>query len=259
VAHDFNNLLSPLLAYPALIRNYLPRDHKARRYLDAIEKASTQIASINQDLLTMGRRGRYNQEVLDLNEIVIQATQAMQAQPDKVEVELNLCEDLMKFRGGEAQIHRVLTNLLVNARDAIEEMGRVYVKTENYYANDTLVIFGRVPKGEYVKLTVVDNGCGIPEKTIQKILDPFFSTKKANKKSGSGLGLSVVDSVMKDHNGYLDLRSKVGQGTSFYLYFPVTREGIIEDCSVQLNGGSETVLIVDDDDIQREVSIQIKN
>ncbi len=257
VAHDFNNLLGPVMAYPEFIHDELPHDHKAHAYLDAIENAARKMANINQDLLTMGRRGHYNQEVLDLNRVVLQAAQEMESRTKTVTFDMNLCEDLMKIMGGGAQIHRMLTNLLVNAQDAMGDIGKVIIKTENYYADDTSIAFGRVPKGEYVKLTVSDNGCGIPDDIIQKILDPFFSTKMADKKRGSGLGLSVVDAVMKDHNGYLDLSSKVGHGTSFYHYFPVTREDAGKNEFAHLAGGTEKVLVVDDDDVQREVSMQL--
>ena len=257
VAHDFNNLLAPIMAYPDFIHELLPHDHKAHAYLDSIENAAQKIANINQDLLTMGRRGHYNLEVLDLNRVVLQAVQEMESRTKTVTCEMKLCEDLMKTKAGGAQIHRMLSNLLVNAQDAMQDIGQITIRTENYYADDTSVAFGRVPKGEYIKLTVSDNGCGIPEDIIQKILDPFFSTKTTDKKRGSGLGLSVVDAVMKDHDGYLDLSSKVGIGTSFYLYFPVTREDSGEADPERLMGGTETVLIVDDDNIQRDVSSQL--
>lgn len=254
VAHDFNNLLAPIMAYPEIIHDELPHDHKAHAYLDAIEDAAKKIADINQDLLAMGRRGHYNLEVLDLNQVVLQAKREMESRSKTVTIELALCEDLMKIRGGAAQIHRMLTNLLVNAQDAMENIGQVTVRTENYYADDTAIAFGCIPKGEYVKLTISDTGCGVPDNIIQKIFNPFFSTKTTDKKRGSGLGLSVVDAVMNDHKGYLDMSSKVGHGTSFYLYFPVTRESVGGDASEQLAGGTETVLVVDDDNIQREVS-----
>jgi len=257
VAHDFNNLLSPIMAYPDFIHEELPHDHKAHAYLDAIENAAQKMADINQDLLTMGRRGHYNQHVFDLNRVVLQGVQEMESRTKTVTCELDLCEDLMRIKGGDAQIHRMLTNLLVNAQDAMENIGQITIRTENYYADDTSIAFGRVPKGEYVKLSVSDNGCGIPEDIIQKVLDPFFSTKTTDKKRGSGLGLSVVDAVMKDHNGYLDISSKVGHGTSFYLYFPITREDAGEEEPEDLTGGNETVLVVDDDNIQREVTSQL--
>ncbi len=257
VAHDFNNLLAPIMAYPEFIHDELSHDNKAHAYLDAIESAAAKIASINQDLLTMGRRGFYNQETLDLNRIVLQATQEMEVRAEAVGMQLELGENLMKIKGGGAQIHRILTNLLVNAHDAMGDVGRVTIRSENYYVDDTSIAFGRVPKGEYVKLTVSDDGCGIPENIIQKILDPFFSTKTADKKTGSGLGLSVVDAVMKDHDGYIDMASKVGQGTSFYLYFPITREASEAEELSHAIDGTETILVIDDDATQRDVSSKL--
>ncbi len=253
MAHDFNNLLSPLMAYPELIREELPRDHPALAYLSSIEKSTEQIADINQQLLTLGRRGHYNQKVLNLNEIVLLAIKEVDRQSGTVICETDLCENLMNVMGGGAQIHRVISNLLANAQDAIQGIGQISIKTENYYVDDTAIAYSRVPKGEYVKLTVSDTGCGIPESIIEKIFDPFFTSKTTDKKRGSGLGLSVVDSVMKDHGGYLDLSSKVGHGSSFYLYFPVTREDAKDGESDQSTGGTETVLIVDDDEVQCDV------
>ncbi len=257
VAHDFNNLLAPIMAYPEFIHEDLPRDSQAHAYLDSIENAARRIAEINQDLLTMGRRGHYSQSVLNLNRLVRHAVREMATPANTVTFETDLCEDLMNIKGGNAQIHRMLANLLVNARDAVQEIGCVTIKTENFYADDTSIAYGRVPRGEYVRLTVSDNGCGIPDDIIQRILDPFFSTKKTNKKRGSGLGLSVVDAVMKDHNGYIDLYTSVGHGTSFFLYFPVTRVGADESESETVADGTETILVVDDDDIQREVLSQL--
>ncbi|MFH1701275.1 MAG: response regulator [Candidatus Zixiibacteriota bacterium] len=246
--------MAPLMAYPEFIRNQLPPGNKVHKYIDSIEKAAEKIADINQDLLTMGRRGHYAQEVIDLNQVVLQVAEEIELQTKSVTCVMELCPDLMKIKGGSAQIHRTLTNLQINARDAMQDAGQIIFKTENYYANDTSVAFGRIPMGEYVKLTISDTGCGISDDIIQKILDPFFSTKEADRKQGSGLGLSVVDAVMKDHNGFLDIYSKVGQGTSFYLYFPITREIVGRNDTRSVAGGTEKILIVDDDTIQRDVS-----
>ena len=168
--------------------------------------------------------------------------------------DLDLNENLMNINGGDAQIHRAIINLLANAHDAMQDVGRITIRTENFYADDTSVAYGQVPKGEYVKLTITDTGCGITDEVKEKILDPFFSTKAADRKRGSGLGMSVVDAVVKDHNGYLDLKSKVGTGTSFFIYFPICREKIEEAPSSDVKGGLETILIVDDDEMQQEVS-----
>ena len=163
----------------------------------------------------------------------------------------------MNILGGSAQLHRMIINLLVNAVDAMNENGTIRVQTENYYIDQTSITYSKIPIGEYVKVTIADNGCGIPPEILQKIFDPFFSTKKAGNQSGSGLGMSVVDSVIKDHNGFVDVQSELDIGTSFYLYFPITREKNKFEEESQLKLGTEKILLVDDDPIQREVSTHI--
>jgi len=254
IAHDFNNLLAPLIAYPELIREELSLKHPALPYLDLMEKSATRIAEINQQLLTLGRRGHYNLEILNLNRVVSEAVKEIGLTIDSFNCKIDIDKNLINIKGGSSQIHRVILNLLHNAYDATLEKGRVTIKTENYYLNELSIAYVRIPAGEYVKLTISDTGQGIPADIIQNIFDPFFSTKTTNSKRGSGLGLSVVDAVMRDHNGYLDLKSEVGKGTSFFLYFPVTRESAREKSNADFPGGSESILIIDDDEIQREVT-----
>ncbi|MCK4371731.1 MAG: PAS domain S-box protein, partial [candidate division Zixibacteria bacterium] len=253
VAHDFNNLLGPLMAYPELIREELPEDHKVLTFLSSIETAAVQMADINQDLLTMGRRGHYNMKPMNMNEVVLQTVKELKILPETLVCEANLAEDLMNILGGPSQIYRAVANILHNARDAMHDIGIITITTENYYADDVTIAYNRVPRGEYVKLTISDTGSGIPDDIVEKIFDPFFTSKATDKKRGSGLGMSVVDAVIKDHKGYIDLSTKVGEGTSFYLYFPVTRETIEAQESDQIAGGCETVLVVDDDDVQRDI------
>jgi PAS domain S-box-containing protein len=257
VAHDFNNLLAPLMAYPDLIREDLALNHPALAYLDDIEDSAKKIADINQQLLTLGRRGHYNQVALNLNAIIHQAVKELAPLADDVTCTTDLAPDLMNILGGASQLHRVTTNILSNAVDALQNVGHIHVKTESYYADDVSGAYGRVPKGEYVKLTISDTGCGMSDDIAQKIFDPFFTTKSTDMKRGSGLGLSVVDAVVKDHGGYLDIETIVGKGTSFYVYFPITREALNDDRSGETCGGSESILIVDDEGIQREVSTQL--
>lgn len=258
VAHDFNNLLGPIIAYPELIREEIPGNEAALSYLDYIENAGKKIAEINQDLLTMGRRGHYTQSVLDLNQVVMQAVAQVKGQLDTIIYNLDLNDALLKIKGGEAQLQRAIINILNNACDAMHYRGEITIQTENCSADDLSIEYGQVPKGEYIKLSISDTGCGISDCIKNKILDPFFTTKVTDKKRGSGLGMSVVDSVIKDHNGYIDLSSEIGVGTSFYLYFPVCREkGTDSNSDMAINGGRESLLIVDDDENQRDVTSTI--
>ncbi|MDH3890841.1 MAG: PAS domain S-box protein [candidate division Zixibacteria bacterium] len=257
VAHDFNNLLAPLMAYPEFIREELGTDHSALKYLDDIENASRQIADINQQLLTLGRRGHYNQEVMNLNDVVSQAVRQIESPPSTLVLVSDLAEDLMNIKGGRSQVFRAISNLLVNAREAMQDIGQITLRTENFYVDEMWINYARVPQGEYVKLTITDAGCGIPDEIRQKIFEPFFTTKTADKKRGSGLGISVVDAVIKDHDGHIDLISNMGKGTSFFLYFPVTRDTVGTQLHHEIVGGRESILIVDDDKVQRDVSIKL--
>ncbi len=258
VAHDFNNLLAPIVAYPEFIREILPSDQQSHALLDDIESAAKKIADINQDLLTMGRRGHFTQSALNMNDIVKQVVNELSTNQEAVVLALDLDDNLLNVMGGAAQIHRMITNLVCNALDAVRDAGKVSVTTTNYYADRNAVTsYAHVPRGEYVKLIIADTGCGISNGDVQKIFDPFFSTKTSDKRRGSGLGLSIVDAVVKDHGGYIDLQSETGVGTTFYIYFPVTRETAEPESSDRVEGGSERVLVVDDDEVQREVTTRL--
>ncbi|MCP4704864.1 MAG: PAS domain S-box protein, partial [candidate division Zixibacteria bacterium] len=257
VAHDFNNLLAPLVVYPGFVRDELPIDHPSKHYLDRIEEAAQKMANINQDLLTMGRRGHFDQKILNLNMIVKQAVTGIEPLPWTLTINLDLDPNIMNFRGGGAQIYRIIINLLNNAKESMQDDGHITVKTENYYVDDISIAYDRVPKGEYIKLTISDNGHGIADDIVQNIFDPFFTSKTANKKRGSGLGLSVVDAVIRDHLGFIDLSTELNEGTSFYIYFPAIRESI-DNSEIDLAcGGNESILVVDDDELQREVSSKL--
>jgi two-component system cell cycle sensor histidine kinase/response regulator CckA len=257
VAHDFNNLLAPLIAYPEFIKAELQTDNPAQKYLDDIETSAQQMAEINQQLLTLGRRGHYNLEPLNLNRLIEIAIKQIYPIPDTLEVLTELDNSLMNIKGGHSQILRMITNLIINAREAMHDIGTLNIKTENYYMDILSAKFGVVPMGVYVKLTVSDTGSGISGDIQAKIFDPFFTTKTSDRKRGSGLGLSVVSAVVEDHNGFIDLRSKEKQGTTFYIYFPITRETIEPSTPEDIIGGTEKLLVVDDDIIQREVTVRL--
>ncbi len=257
VAHDFNNLLAPLMAYPQFIREELPADHQALQFVELIEVAANKIAGINQDLLAMGRRGHYNLVPLRLNAIVINALSEIHSYPATLVCDLDLDPDLANILGGSAQLSRMIANLLHNARDAMHDQGRIVIKTDNMLVDGRSEVAGQVPDGQYVLLTISDTGSGISADIVERIYDPFFTSKTTDKKRGSGLGMSVVDAVVKDHSGFIDLKTRVGQGTSFYIYLPATEAPVEDMGRNDICTGSESILIVDDDNIQRVVSKQI--
>ena len=259
IAHDFNNLLTPLLAYPHFIREKLPPDSPSRQDLDIIEKTAQQIADINQQLLALSRRGYYEQRVLNINSIIenVMVLLKRSDQMNGIEVDLRLEKNLMNIKGSSEQLLRVIHNLCQNALDAMGGKGRLTIITEPVYLEAPLKKYESVDQGEYIKVTVADTGNGIPLKIQDKIFDPFFTTKEATRQRGSGLGLSVVHGIVKDHQGYIDLESEEGQGTAFSLYFPVCYEEIAEEEVRKCTGGDELILVVDDDKLQVEASTRI--
>jgi len=260
IAHDFNNLLGPLAAYPMLIREDLPEEHPVLEMVTEMEHAAKKIADINQQLLALGRRGHYPMEQINLNAL-IQNIVSTQFRLKRNRIKLDLQPDLLPMKGGAAQLTRALTNIVLNANEAIQEDGGINISSKNIYLDKPIVGYQTVKRGEYIQLKITDDGSGIKPENINKIFDPFFTTKTMDRLRGSGLGLSVVHGVMEDHKGYITVESEPKKGTTFTLYFPVTRE--IENELVKavekIKGGKESILIVDDDPIQRRVTSQLLN
>lgn len=255
IAHDFNNLLTPLLAYPDFIRDELPEKSQAREDLDVIARTAQQIADINQQLLALSRRAYYEQSLLNINEVIeTEASFLARSESTKdIKLEQHLAADLINIKGAPQQLLRVIQNLCQNAIEAMGSSGVLTIRTENVYLDAPLKNYELMAPGEYVKISISDTGHGIPPEIQDKIFDPFFTTRKADKQRGSGLGLSVVRGIVKDHQGYIDLQSVVGAGTTFVLYFPTCRDEVQETEPEKLYNGTENILIVDDDKLQIDV------
>jgi PAS domain S-box-containing protein len=259
IAHDFNNLLGPLAAYPILIREELPDKHPAVDMLIEMERAAQKIADINQQLFALGRRGHYTKDIINLNELI---NSLVLTQPifHDADIRLNLGRNLLNMKGGSAQLSRAVTNLMINAIEAIQtDTGSIWVRTENVYLDKVLKGYQSIERGEYVCLTISDNGTGIARKHLDKIFDPFFTTKRMDRMRGSGLGLSVVHGIVKDHRGYITVQTIEGKGTEFSLYFPVcrSRQELQVTRQFEIRGGRESILIVDDDPMQQRVASQL--
>ncbi|MBN1671325.1 MAG: response regulator [Kiritimatiellae bacterium] len=260
IAHDFNNLLTPLMAYPALIRKDLPDGAAGREILDIMEKTAHDMAHITQQLLSLSRRGHVvDEKEFDINAVVKQAVALIKSgAPSGIKIDASLSGEIAPIKGGDDQVLRVLQNICQNAVDAMGDEGTLSIKTENVYLDRPVGHYDTIKNGSYVKVTVTDTGPGIPNEIKDRIFDPFFTTKKATKRRGSGLGLSVVHGIMKDHEGYVDLSSAPGAGTTFCLYFP--RPAMPEETrqpEQDMAGGHEKILVVDDDPTQIDVNSKI--
>ncbi|MDD5170321.1 MAG: PAS domain S-box protein, partial [Syntrophales bacterium] len=228
VAHDLNNVLGVLVGYSELLLMEVPESSPVRRHVKNIMQSGERASAIIQDLLTLARRGVPISEVANLNEIIDQHTgtpefEKLRAHHPNVRFRFDLADDLLNIKGSPVHLEKTIMNLLSNAAEAIPEAGSVTIRTENRYLDKPIQGYDEMREGDYVVLTVSDSGKGISREDQGKIFEPFY-TKKVMGRSGTGLGLAVVWGTVKDHNGYIDVKSEEGKGSTFTLYFPVTRE-----------------------------------
>ena len=265
VAHDLNNILSGIVSYPELLLLDLPGDSPLREPIKTIKASGERAAAIVQDLLTMARRGVAVTETVSLNTIVSEQLQSLEfrsleIQHPAVRVSVDLAQDLFNIKGSAAHLAKTVLNLLINAVEAMPEGGRLHLATANIYIDQPIRGYEHVDEGDYVCLTVADTGTGISEADRERIFEPFY-TKKVMGRSGTGLGMAVVWGTVKDHNGYIGIESMEGRGTTFSLFFPVVRGAVVEE-TPRLNldecrGGGETILVVDDVELQRRIATRI--
>jgi PAS domain S-box-containing protein len=258
IAHDLNNLLTPLLGLPDLIREELPQGSVARKDLDLIEMSAHRMGEISQQLLTLGRRGHYAQKPMDLNKLVRDALSSLAPRiPADVKVEEHLSEGVLPVMGGAAQLLRAMTNMLRNAVEAMLEGGTLRVSTATVMLSESAGDDDGIRPGEYAEITISDEGVGMPPEIREKIFEPFFSTKQIERERGHGLGLSVVHGVVEDHKGHIRLTSSPGKGTTFAVYLPLCHDAKLEETPASTIHGTETLLVVDDDQLQIDVYTRI--
>ncbi|MBJ6724557.1 CHASE2 domain-containing protein [Geomesophilobacter sediminis] len=263
VAHDLNNILVGLVAYPDLLLLDLPPDSPLREKIAPIQRSGQKAAAIVQDLLTLGRRGMKNGDLVHLNQVVADYLGSLEYESAwkehaNITVEQTLAPDLLNVAGSKVHLAKVVMNLLNNAAEAMPAGGTIRVASENRYLDVPYDGYETVPPGEYVCLRIADEGVGIAREDLHHIFEPFFS-KKSMRRSGSGLGMTVIWATVKDHGGFLDVRSREGEGTEITIYFPATRkqdEYVSEAHQVVLEQylGTERILVVDDMPEQLQVA-----
>ena len=265
IAHDLNNVLGIMVGYSELIKEDMPENSPLAKYADNILKSSIRGAAIIQDLLTLARRGVTVSEVLNLNTLVNDYLQTPEFEKLKsyhpnVKIGTDLEDGLLNIKGSPVHLGKTIMNLVSNASEAISGDGEVRIKTENRYLDYPIRSYNTIREGDYVVLSVSDTGSGISPNDLDKIFEPFY-TKKVMGRSGTGLGLAVVWGTVMDHHGYIDVRSEKDKGTTFTLYFPVTREELakVEKTATPIDymGKGETILVVDDIKEQRELAVNM--
>jgi len=252
VAHDFNNMLSVILGHAELALMKMEPDQPLFDRLQEIRKAATHSADLTRQLLAFARKQTVVPKVLDLNATLEGMLKMLRRLiGENIDLVWLPGENLTPLKMDPGQINQILANLCVNARDAISDVGKVTIATENatldaaYCAgHDTYLV-----PGQYVLLTVSDNGCGMDKEAQARIFEPFFTTKELGK--GTGLGLATVYGIVKQNNGFIVVTSEPGRGTIFSIYLPPyagkTGQLQTEGHAGEISRGSETVLLVEDE------------
>lgn len=253
IAHDFNNLLTVINSWSALVLEHVSVDEKWKRGLTHIKEAGDKAAGLTRQLLAFTRQQVVEQQVVSLNERVMNIVELMQRViGEDIHLAVNLDSHLWQVKGDAGQIEQVIMNLVVNARDAMPQGGRLELTTANVRVEETdSAGQEELRPGSYAVLTVRDSGCGMDEETLAHIFEPFFTTKERGK--GTGLGLSTVYGIIKQSDGSITVKSELDVGTTFTIYFPqlVARppDPPPEPVASPLLRGSETVLLVEDDEM----------
>ena len=261
VAHDFNNLLTAITGYSSLILSRLSGSDPMRGEIEEIYRAGERAAGLTRQLLTLSRKDPApHPRLLDLNELLSQALKLLRRViGEDVEVVTDFSQDLGRVTADPGQIEQVVMNLAVNARDAMPDGGRLTLRTENVELDEAYTTrHFEVRHGRYVLLSVSDTGCGMAPDVMRRIFEPFFTTKPVGK--GTGLGLSIIYGIVKQLAGHIVPYSEPGKGTIFKVYLPRSDDspGISdrEVCDLEIPTGSESVLVVEDDDVVRQLIVQ---
>jgi PAS domain S-box-containing protein len=261
IAHDFNNVLTAIIGYGNLLKDKMGKDIHSRKYLDTILASADRAAILVRSLLAFSRKQNLRIEPVDLNHIIVHLnTLLLRIIEENIELKIVTSPEVLTIMADAGQMEQVLMNLATNARDAMPAGGILTIETK--YAElggEYLKMHSYVKPGVYALLSVSDTGTGMNENTKQRIFEPFFTTKEVGK--GTGLGLAMIYGIIKQHDGYIDVYSEPGEGTTFKIYLPVIKAEVgksgpleIED---PLKGGSETILIAEDDNVVRNFTKDI--
>ena len=270
IAHDLNNILSPILMATGLLRRTLEKDPDGTRMLQIIENSAERGAGVVKQVLTFARGAEGQRVSIQVKHLLGELSKIMaQTFPRNIDIQSPLPKELWLISGDPTQLHQVLLNLCVNARDAImsvaakdgeaEPTRRLTITTENIVIDQHFASMNPgATLGPHVAVSVSDTGTGMTPEVMDKIFDPFFTTKEPGK--GTGLGLATVIGIVKSHNGFLTVQSEVGRGTTFRVFLPASKDGAGaaaggESSEPVIGGDNELILIVDDEAPIREALV----
>ena len=250
IAHDFNNLLTGIFGNLEIAKLKMSKKDPAYKYIENSIKSLERAKNLTRQLLTFSKGGEPILDIVDLKDL-IKTVVTFDLTGSNIKPHFKFPNNLWHVKADETQISQVISNLTINAKEAMPDGGNIYIQAENI-ENYEIQEIGL--KGDFVKITFQDEGIGIPEKNLEKIFDPFFSTKKHK----SGLGLSISYSIIKRHNGYIRVNSKERIGTTFEIFLPAVKEKILKhkkkkSTNKKLKTKNLNILIVDDEEVVKEV------
>jgi len=259
IAHNFNNLLMGIEGYASLILYELDAGHPYYEMLRSVEELVRSGAELTKQLLGFAQGGKYEVKPTNVNTLIDRSSRLFSRTRPEIVLKKKLREDLWMVDADQGQIEQVLFNLYVNAWQAMPGGGTLSLRTDNVNVGNSA---GNMPDdrmaGAYIRIAVTDTGIGMDEKTKERIFDPFFTTKDRGR--GTGLGLPSAYGIIKNHGGFIGVYSEKGQGSTFNVYLPRTRKDLAEaatGASKELRRGTETVLVVDDEEINIQVTERI--
>lgn len=251
VAHDFNNLITVIKGYADLLTSQIGTEDPLIKYAEQISKAGDRASSLTRQLLAFSRNQKSQREAVDLNMVVNNLGKMLKVLVgERYEVTTAGDPKLVRVMADSSQLEQVVINLAVNARDAMPEGGRIEIRTDMAIVDSITAARHNTMPGRFARLSVIDHGCGMDAEHLTKIFQPFFTTKEVGK--GTGLGLAIVFGAVKQCEGFIDVRSQLGQGSTFEIYLPElkseVRPAAVEQKKPALLRGSETILVVEDEE-----------
>ncbi|MEW6511178.1 MAG: PAS domain S-box protein [Bacteroidota bacterium] len=257
IAHDFNNILSIIMGHAALLDTSAGETTKLKTSVDAINQAASRGAALVKQLLTFARKGEVTFQAVQLNDLVHEVINLLRGTlPKTITLQSRLQDGIPLILADPTQVQQILLNLCVNSRDAMPDGGSLIISTGIEDAGEVRTKRRSPAALRYIRVDVTDSGTGMDDATAARIFEPFFTTKEAGK--GTGLGLAVVFGIMNNHNGFIDVDTAPGKGTTFHLWFPVhagpaASEAAEPGFEAEASGGSETILIVEDEEMLRDL------
>ena len=265
IAHDFNNILNNVIGFTTQIKKHATEPEKVLKYSQTIEKSATRGAELSAQLLSFARKAKRESVTVDIAQIVDEVFSiCVETFPTTVGVERFVDAELSPIQGDHGELYQVLLNLCVNARDAVVARGgtpgKVTIGAYNGMVGDGVSAQMLASQTDrFVELRVSDDGTGIPAAIRERIFDPFFTTKERGR--GTGLGLSVVYNIVRNHRGTILVDSEAGEGTTFHVYFPAvasaTPAPVVEQRGAPARGHHETILVVDDEESMQELGREL--